>query len=99
MDERMRGRVALTSKRGYGFITRSDTLRDVYYHNSDVEPYDRPLRIGDTVEFVIRESKRGPAAYDVRKVAIDASRRPDFGRSRQGGEIHRVEYDASKFRV
>lgn len=57
------------NQKGYGFITRDDGSGDVFVHYSAVtgEGY-KTLNEGDTVEFEIIDSDKGPKASNVTKV-------------------------------
>ena len=51
--------------RGYGFIDVVDQEKDVFVHTSDVKGLTSP-KIGDTVEFEIEDSVKGPRAVNVK---------------------------------
>lgn len=51
--------------KSYGFIEVEDG-KDVFVHRSAI-PEDLILREGDSVEFDIEESERGPQAVNVKK--------------------------------
>jgi CspA family cold shock protein len=51
--------------KGFGFIEQGEGKADLFVHKTNVEG---EIRDGDTVEFEIGESDRGPNAINVRKV-------------------------------
>lgn len=51
-------------ERGFGFISSGDAPGDVFFHLSTV--VGSPVRPGDSVEFRLGESERGPRAQEVR---------------------------------
>ncbi|MFA4028220.1 MAG: hypothetical protein GDYSWBUE_000081 [Candidatus Fervidibacterota bacterium] len=63
------GRVKwFNSKKGYGFIERDDG-EDVFVHYTAIRGQGyRTLKDGQTVEFEIEETERGPRAVNVRVV-------------------------------
>ncbi len=58
--------------RGYGFIIRDDREVDVFVHKSAIpgEGY-QSLNEDDRVEFDVVQGEKGPAAENVRKLAVD----------------------------
>ena len=55
-------------RKGYGFISQEDG-NDVFVHFSSIEATGyKTLSEGDTVDFEIEESDRGPEAKNVKKV-------------------------------
>jgi len=54
--------------RGYGFITPDDEAEDVFVHISAVQG-GRELREGETVEFEVERTFKGPKAVSVKPVA------------------------------
>lgn len=53
--------------KGYGFISAEDGT-DVFVHHSDIQGEGfKSLNEGDTVEFEIAESDKGPRAANVHK--------------------------------
>ena len=66
----MRGKVKwFNNQKGYGFITRDDGSGDVFVHYSSVlgDGY-KSLVEGDSVEFEVVDSDKGPKAANVTKV-------------------------------
>ncbi|MCE3281826.1 MAG: cspC [Chitinophagaceae bacterium] len=66
MSEKNTGTVKFFNEaKGFGFITPSNAGRDLFVHSSNVS---EDIRQNDKVEFDIREGKKGPEAYNVKKV-------------------------------
>lgn len=61
------GTVKRYSDKGYGFISRDDDSRDVFFHHSDVEN-GLTLAAGDKVEFEVVAADKGPRASTVRLI-------------------------------
>ncbi len=70
MSERLTGTVKwFDERKGFGFIERSDGERDVFVHFSAIQSEGfRTLREGESVEFEIESSDRGPKAARVTPV-------------------------------
>ena len=67
----MEGKVKwFNDKKGYGFI-ETDTEGDIFVHYSGIEDTGgfRSLREGETVDFQIEQTQRGPQAVKVTKPA------------------------------
>ena len=66
----MRGKVKwFNNQKGYGFITRDDGSGDVFVHYSSVLGDGfKSLAEGDSVEFEVVDSDKGPKAANVTKV-------------------------------
>jgi cold shock protein len=63
----MKGKVKMfNTARGFGFITGEDG-KDVYVHTTAIEG-GAALNIGDSVEYEVETSERGPRAKNVKKV-------------------------------
>jgi len=56
--------VKFDNRRGYGFIRPDDGGRDVFVHISQVAGRQE-LEVGQRVEFQVRNTGRGPSAYNV----------------------------------
>ena len=68
MSERVKGHVKwFDHRKRYGFIRRSDGLKDVFVHQNEFRTAtDVPwVRDGDAVEFGIEQTPKGPSAVDV----------------------------------
>jgi CspA family cold shock protein len=50
--------------KGYGFIDVEGQEKDMFVHTSDIKGFSSP-KIGDEVEFEVRESEKGPRAVNV----------------------------------
>ena len=50
--------------RGFGFIDVEEQEKDIFVHTSDVKGYSSP-QVGDSVEFEVTESYKGPRAVNV----------------------------------
>jgi CspA family cold shock protein len=52
--------------KGYGFITSSDNLEDIYVHHTDIRADGyKTLRQGESVEYDLTTSPEGPKARNV----------------------------------
>ncbi len=67
----MRGKVKwFNDQKGYGFIAKEDGSGDVFVHFSAVQGEGfKSLAEGDTVEFEVVDSEKGPKAANVVKVS------------------------------
>lgn len=67
---RSRGTVKwFNDAKGYGFITPEDGSKDLFVHYKEIEGTGhRSLADGDTVEYLIQQAEKGPAAVKVTKV-------------------------------
>ena len=67
----MRGKVKwFNNQKGYGFITRDDGSGDVFVHYSSVQGQGfKSLVEGDSVEFEVVDSDKGPKAANVTKAS------------------------------
>ena len=66
----MQGKVKwFNNQKGYGFITRDDGSGDVFVHYSAVSGNGfKSLAEGDSVEFEVNDSDKGPKAANVTKI-------------------------------
>ncbi|NPV08726.1 MAG: cold shock domain-containing protein [Anaerolineae bacterium] len=67
MADRVKGTVKWFNRdKGYGFITREDGEKDVFVHYSAIQGQGiRNLDEGDSVEFDVESSPKGPQAARV----------------------------------
>lgn len=65
----LKGKVKwFNNQKGYGFITREDGTGDVFVHYSAVQGSGfKALAEGDSVEFEVVDSDKGPKASNVSK--------------------------------
>ena len=61
------GTIAGLNDKGFGFIKVEGQEKDLFFHANDVEGEFNDLRQGDTVEFEMGSSDKGPKAENVRK--------------------------------
>jgi len=61
------GKVKLVDKtRGFGFITRGDDGKDIYFSMAEVKKSEQ-LQAGDTVTFEIEKTNQGTKAVKIAK--------------------------------
>ena len=67
----MRGKVKWFSERkGYGFLTKDDGTGYVFVHFSSIEGEGyKSLKEGETVEFNVIDSPKGPKATNVTRIS------------------------------
>jgi CspA family cold shock protein len=68
MTDRIKGHVKwFDHQKRYGFITRDDGLKDVFVHRNEFRSTAEVswLKDGDTVEFEVQQTPKGPSAIDV----------------------------------
>lgn len=66
--DKLKGTVKwFNSMKGFGFITPKEGGKDVFVHQSALEP-ETVLAEGDEVEFEIGDSPKGPQAKNVKKL-------------------------------
>lgn len=70
--------VKLVRHRGFGFIASDDTDDDIFFHHSELEDiYFEDLSVGDTLEFTIEETDKGPEAKSISKVGGSSERKSE----------------------
>lgn len=61
--------IRFDADRGWGFIKPEDGGRDLFVHYSDIDGTGyRSLTAGEQVEFAVRDTPKGPAAAQVRRI-------------------------------
>ena len=53
--------------KGYGFIAREDSEKDVFVHSSAVQEANLELNEGDAITFDITETPKGNSAINLQK--------------------------------
>jgi CspA family cold shock protein len=63
------GIVAKKTDKGFGFIKRNDSDKDLFFHSNELKniSFDE-LQEGDKVSFEVGESPKGPNAVNVSKI-------------------------------
>lgn len=66
------------SQKGFGFIQGADGGADIFVHYSSIQGEGfRSLKDGDSVEYELAESDKGPQAREVRRTGADAEAKTD----------------------
>lgn len=64
----MQGTIKKLTDKGFGFITREDSDKDLFFHATELKGIEyNDLREGDSVTFEVVEADKGPAAVNVQK--------------------------------
>ncbi|PIR73364.1 MAG: cold-shock protein [Candidatus Moranbacteria bacterium CG10_big_fil_rev_8_21_14_0_10_35_21] len=64
------GKIARLTDRGFGFISREGETKDLFFHSKELVGVEyNDLKEGDTVQFEVSESPKGPNATQVSRVA------------------------------
>jgi CspA family cold shock protein len=65
----MTGKIKTKTDRGFGFIAREGNDKDLFFHSKDLSgvTFDE-LQVGDTVEFDVEDSSKGPNAKNVKRI-------------------------------
>ena len=63
------GKIARLTDRGFGFIKREGADKDLFFHSKELQnvQFD-DLREGDSVQFEVSESPKGPNATKVTRI-------------------------------
>ncbi len=65
----MKGTIASLTDRGFGFIKVDGEAKDIFFHSGElVNVSFDSLQKGDTLEFSVEQSDKGPKAVKVSKV-------------------------------
>jgi len=61
------GTVKTVTDKGFGFITREGSDKDVFYHENSLEGdlAERKLKVGDVVTFDVEETPKGINATNI----------------------------------
>jgi len=63
------GTIKRLTDRGFGFIAQEGSDKDLFFHSNELQGVEfNDLKEGDTVEFEVSESPKGPNATKVSKV-------------------------------
>lgn len=63
------GTIARLTDRGFGFITREGSDKDLFFHSNELVGVQfAELKVGDKVQFEVGESPKGPNATKVSRV-------------------------------
>ncbi len=62
----MTGTIKTKTDRGFGFISRENEAKDLFFHSKDLNgvTFDE-LREGDMVSFEVQQGEKGPSAVNV----------------------------------
>ena len=62
----MTGKIKTLTGKGFGFIAREGEAKDLFFHAKELQgvTYEE-LQVGDTVNFEVAESDKGPNAVKV----------------------------------
>lgn len=62
----MTGKIKTLTGKGFGFIAREGEAKDLFFHAKDLEGVTfEELQVGDTLNFEVAESDKGPNAVKV----------------------------------
>lgn len=65
----MTGKIKTLTGKGFGFIAREGEAKDLFFHAKDLEGVTfEELAVGDTLNFEVAESDKGPNAVKVTRV-------------------------------
>ncbi len=64
-----KGKISRLTDRGFGFIAIEGKEKDLFFHSNELQGVTfEELNEGDTVEFEIGDSPKGPNATNVKRV-------------------------------
>jgi len=64
----MQGQIKRLNDKKFGFIAPDDGGKDLFFHGNDLVGVSfNELREGDAVVFEVKDTPKGPAAFDVRR--------------------------------
>ena len=67
MDTKNTGTIKFfNDDKGFGFIAQDNSSNEFFVHANNLS---QPVQKNDKVEFAVREGRKGPEAYDVKKVS------------------------------
>ena len=62
----MTGKIKTLTGKGFGFIARDGEAKDLFFHAKELQGVTfEELQVGDTVNFEVAESDKGPNAVKV----------------------------------
>jgi len=65
-----KGTIKRLTDKGFGFIENEGSDKDLFFHATSLSGVEyNDLREGDTVEFTVEDTPRGPQAVDVKQAA------------------------------
>lgn len=65
----MQGTIKKLTDRNFGFISQEDSDKDLFFHSSELDGVEfSNLKEGDAVTFEVKDTPKGPAATQVKKV-------------------------------
>lgn len=64
----MTGIIKTLTEKGFGFISRENEAKDLFFHLNDLKgvAFDQ-LRVGDKVTFEVVQGEKGPSAKNVER--------------------------------
>lgn len=65
-----KGTVKTVTDKGFGFITKEGSDKDVFYHENSLEGdlASRKLKVGDVVTFEVEETEKGLNAINIKLI-------------------------------
>ncbi|ELU07507.1 hypothetical protein CAPTEDRAFT_158253 [Capitella teleta] len=87
--ERSQG-VVCSLKDNYGFIERSDVVKEIFFHYSELKPPSTQLRLGDDVEFDVQTRNNKEVATNIEKLINGTVIFEDVAVERRRGKIQKI---------